>query len=306
MNENTQHGAILGGAIAVSNLGVAVRDYRDTLGMRLMLEESVARDLANSWGCPNIAGTNMALLQPASGSECFVRLIEQPDHPEFKPTRSFGWAAYEFTVQNVFDWLKRLEGSSFTVVGPPKKLEGLPYFIPMQALGPGRELVYLNEVFENTPTSDLPMAQSLTDRIFIVVLAAQDREKSVRWYLEKLQLDEGETHRLAYSMINKAFEFSADTMTDLTMVQNERLPIVEIDGYPLQTTKRPQHEGMLPPGNAMVSLAVDSLDALNLDWIEPPVERAEIPYCGRRTACTFGPDGELLELVEISRIVSNQ
>ena len=298
MINNFRHGKILGGAITVPDLEMAVKDYRDILGMTMVSQNTVASDLARSWGCPQNAEAKMAVLQPNSGFVCFVRLIEQPDHNDFKPTRSYGWAAYEFTVQNVFDWPGRLKNSGFDVVGLPKKLEGLPYFVPMQVLGPGRELIYLNEVFENTPTSDLPKAQSLTDQIFIVVLAAQDRQKTLDWYLEKLQLDEGETHRLAYRMINNAFGFPADTMTLLTMVQNQRLPIVEVDGYPKQARTRPRHDGMLPPGNALVSLGVNNLDALDLDWITPPIERLEPPYSGRRAACTIGPDGELLELIE--------
>lgn len=298
MINHIRHGAILGGTITVPDLEMAVKDYRDVLGMTLVSQNTVAHELAISWGCPNNAGANMAVLQPASGFDCFVRLIEQPDHPDFKPTRSYGWAAYEFTVLNVFDWPDRLKNSGFEVVGLPKKLAGLPYFVPMQALGPGRELIYLNEVFENTPTSDLPKAQSLTDQIFIVVLAAQDGEKTVKWYLKKLQLDEGETHRLAYRMINNAFGLPENTITSLTMVQNERLPIVEVDSYPQQTTARPHYDDMLPPGNASVSLAVDNLDALDLEWIKLPVERTELPYNGRRTGCTIGPDGELLELIE--------
>lgn len=298
MSKTIQHGAILGGVVTVPNLDIAVQDYRNALGLNLVAQETVSDSLAQSWDCPNNAGSKVAVLQPASGNQCFVRLIEQSDHPDFKPTRSYGWAAYEFTVQNVFDWPKRLESSSFTVVGPPKKLVGLPYFVPMQTLGPGRELIYLNEVFKNTPTSDLPKAQSVTDQIFIVVLAAKDRKKTLRWYLDKLRLDEGETHRLAYSMINKAFGFAPDAMTDLTMLQNGRLPIVEVDGYPAQTSKRPRHNGMLPPGNAMVSLAVDDLDMLDLDWITPPIARSKLPYDGRRAACSYGLDGELLELIE--------
>jgi hypothetical protein len=56
---------------------------------------------------------------------------------------------------------------------------------------------------------------------------------------------------------------------------------------------------MLPPGNALVTLAVDSLDTLALDWIAPPAICEGLPYDGRRAATVRGPAGELLELVEI-------
>ncbi|VWX59748.1 VOC family protein [Sphingorhabdus sp. 109] len=299
MTHELHHGAILGGVAVVPDLEAALRDYRDILGMTLVEQGALSASLAASWGCPKSSGAPMAALQPASGADCHIRLVEQPDHPGFKPTTTYGWAAYELTVQDVFGWPDRLTGSGFDIVGPPKELAGLPYFVPMQVLGTGREMVYLNEVRDNTPTSDLPKAQSSTDHIFIVILATPDRTATVKWYCERIRLTEADTYTLAYSMINNAFGLPADTLSDLTMVQNGRLPIIEVDDYPEEATDRGHHEGMLPPGNALVSLAVNDLDQLAVDWITPPLARQAAPYCGRRTGTTTGPAGELLELIEI-------
>ena len=299
MTHALQHGSILGGLVTVPDLESALRDYHDVLGMRVIEQGVVGHDLAAAWACPNSAASPMAVLQPASGADCCIRIVEQPDHASFKPTTTYGWAAYELTVKDVFRWPDRLQGSGFDIVGPPKELEGLPFFVPMQVLGTGREMVYLNEVRENTPSSDLPHAKSLTDHIFIVILATPDRVATVQWYKEKLHLTEGDTYTLEYSMINDAFDKPAGTVSDLTMVQNDRLPIVEVDDYPAEATKRPTHAGMLPPGNGLVTLAVDSLDDINIEWIMPPVSRVEAPYSGRRSATTIGPAGELLELIEI-------
>lgn len=300
MTHAIQHGSILGGVAAVPDIEAGIRSYRDVLGLKLIENGSVGSELAVAWGCPNIADARMATLQMASGADCHIRLVEQPDHPDFKPTTTFGWAAYEFTVQDVFGWPDRLQGSQFEIVGPPKELEGLPYFVPMQALGPGREMVYLNEVREDTPSTDLPKAHALTDHIFIVILATADRAATVDWYKEKLNFTEGDTYTLEYSMINDAFGLSAGTTSDLTMVQNDRLPIAEVDDYPVEASSRPRHEGMLPPGNGLVSLAVENLDAISVDWIRPPAKIAVAPYLGRRSATTIGPAGELLELIEIA------
>jgi len=300
VTHHLQHGSILGGVVTVPDLQAALADYHDVLGMTILENCNLAKDLAQSWACPNSADQPMAVLQPTSGAQCFIRLIEQPDHPGFKPTTTFGWAAYELTVKDVFGWPERLQGCGFDIVGPPKELEGLPYFIPMQVLGRGREMIYLNEVRENTPSSDLPKARSMVDQIFICILAAPDRAACVAWYEEKLGLDAGDTYSLPYSMINKAFDLPADYMSDLTMVQNDRLTILEIDDYPKEATDRASHDDMLPPGNALVTLAVDSLDAINADWIKPPKVREGDLYQGRRSAATKGPAGELLELIEIS------
>ena len=100
-------------------------------------------------------------------------------------------------------------------------------------------------------------------------------------------------------MINKAFGLADGTQSTITMAQKGRLPIVEVDGYPPAATPRARHDGMLPPGNAMVTLAVDSLDALTLDWIASPVRRDGPLYAGRRTATAHGLAGELIELIEL-------
>ena len=57
---------------------------------------------------------------------------------------------------------------------------------------------------------------------------------------------------------------------------------------------------MLPPGNALVTLAVRDLGDCKVDWLALPAPRAGPLYAGRRAATTIGPAGELLELVEVA------
>jgi catechol 2,3-dioxygenase-like lactoylglutathione lyase family enzyme len=292
------HGQIIGGVVTTPHLGAALDDYGRVLGLRLVEQGALDAGLAASWGCGGSAGSPYAVLQPVSGHPCFIRLVEQSVPEAFRPTTSYGWAAFELTVQDVFGWPARLAGSGFAIVGPPKELAGLPYFVPMQVTGRGDEMIYLNEVRSNTPSSDLPMADCLTDRMFICILAAKDRAATCDWYARTLGLDLGETYTLAYSMINSAFGLPDDHMSDLTMVQNGRMTILEVDDYPPQTTERPRDPGRLPPGNALVTLAVDKLDRAGLDWITPPAVREGAIYAGRRSATLIGPSGEYLELVE--------
>ena len=293
------HGRIAGGVVSTPDLDAALSDYHGCLGLKIVEQGRIGDDLAASWGCPKSAGARFALLQPESGVHCFIRLVETPLPDDFRPTRTYGWAAYELTVQDVFGWPDRLQGSGFDIVGPPKALEGLPYFVPMQVTGRGREMIYLNEVADNTPTSDLPKAGSLTDHIFIVILATPDREASLHWFEKALKLDISSSYTLAYSMINNAFGLPADHRTTITMVQKRRLPIVEVDDYPAETTVRQGDAEMLPPGNAMITLAVDDLDVLDVDFIAPPVRREGPLYAGRRVATVRGHAGELIELLEL-------
>lgn len=293
------HGRILGGVVATPDLDGALADYRDRLGLACVERGTLPAELAASWDAPAAAGARFATLQPESGAHCFVRLVEQPLPHGFRPTRSFGWAAYEITVQDVFGWPARLAGSGFDIVGPPREIPGLPYFVAMQMLGRGREMIYLNEVREDTPTSDLPRAAAPIDHLFIVILATPDRAATMAWYADALGLKEGGTYTIPYTMINKAFDLPADTLTTISMAQKGRMPIVEVDDYPAAATVRERPPGMLPPGNAMVTLAIDTFEGRALDYLSPPARREGPLYGGRRAATLIGSAGELLELVEI-------
>jgi catechol 2,3-dioxygenase-like lactoylglutathione lyase family enzyme len=292
------HGRIMGGVVATPDIDAALADYRDRLRLELVEDGPLDPGLAASWGAPALGGARMAALRPASGAHCVIRLVEQPVPAGFVPTRTFGWAAYELTVEDVHGWPDRLAGSGFEVVGPPKPIENLPYFVPMQVVGRGREMLYLNEVACDTPSSDLPKARSITDHIFIVILATPDRAAAMDWYQDRLGLDAGGVYTLEYTMINKAFGLAPGTQSTISMLQKARLPIVEVDGYPADATPRATAPGALPPGNALVTLAVDALPG-GLDWITPPVPRPGALYDGRRAGTVRGPAGELLELVEI-------
>jgi catechol 2,3-dioxygenase-like lactoylglutathione lyase family enzyme len=288
------HGRILCGTATVPDLEAALADYSETLGLMVIEKGTVPFSLAASWGCPDNRGSAYAILQPASGADSYLRLVEQPLPPAFRPTRTFGWAAFELTVQNVYGWPALLEGSGFDIIGPPKEIPGLPYFVAMQMTGRGREMIYLNEVRSSTPSSDLPPAKSPIDHAFIVILACADRLAALGWYRDKIGLDIGGDYTIAYTMIQKAFDLPAEELSTITMVQKGRMPIIEVDGYPEAATVRASDPGHLPPGNAIVTLEVDSLDALDLDWISPPAPH----FLNRRAAAVRGPAGELLELVE--------
>ncbi len=299
MSDFLTHGRIVGGTIGTPDLVAALADYRDRLGLRVVERGALDPDLAASWGCAGNAGAAYAILQPTSGAPCFIRLVEQSVPADFTPTRTFGWAAYEITVQDVFGWPHRLAGSGFDVIGPPREIPGLPYFVAMQMLGRGSEMIYLNEVRQDTPSADLARAASPVDHIFITILATPDRAATVGWYRDRLGLEEADRHTIPYTMISRAFGLPLDTLHDLSMAQVGRMPVVEIDDYPPAATVRPRDPGRLPPGNGLVTLAVDSLDRKGLDFITPPVARKGAFYAGRRAATVVGSAGELLELIEL-------
>lgn len=295
------HGAILGGLSCVPDLDRAISAYRDTLGLELVSCETVSGDLAASWGAPAAAGARIATLKVRSDAPCWLRLVEQAADPDFKPTRTYGWAAFELTVEDVWQWPDKLPPDQFEIVGPPRHLDNFePTFIPMQVLGTGREMLYLNQVLRDPSDARLPRAQCPVDKIFICVLATPDRVATAAFYSDRLGLDGGPDYTLAYSMINRAFGLDPGTKTTISMIHRGLEPIIEIDDYPAEARPRAVEEGKLPPGNALVTLAVRNLDDCKVDWISPPQSRLQAPYFGARSATFRGPAGELTELVEIA------
>ncbi|MGB7418347.1 MAG: hypothetical protein WA918_04140, partial [Erythrobacter sp.] len=84
------HGTIMGGLSTVPDLDQAIAAYRDVLGFDLVEHGALDEALASSWDCPATAGSRYAALRPTSGAPCWFRLVEQPPHPDFRPTRTYG------------------------------------------------------------------------------------------------------------------------------------------------------------------------------------------------------------------------
>lgn len=296
------HGQIKCATISVSDLNRSLALYRDYLGYTLVEAAELDDDLAIAWSVKKMLAAPYAILQPASGADCFLRLIQVPTYNDFKPARTYGWSAFEICVSDVFNLAERISDSDFTIVGPPKLVDGFTSFIPMQVVGPDGEILFLNQVNHSDEDVDLPIAQSAVDKIFIVVLASPNRERSATEYQWDLCLDRAATHSLSYTLLNRAFDLPMDTKQSITMIQNGRMPIAQIDQYPAEATSRPKHDGCLPPGNSMVTLMVDDLDALSIEdkMTASPAVREGVFYRGRRTVLIKGSASELIELIEIA------
>lgn len=293
------HGRIKCGTVATPVFADSLADYVDRLSFQVVEEGEIDTGLAGSWGATAMAGRRFALLSSASGSPGFLRLVEGTRIPGYRPLRSFGWASYEMTCQTVFELHERIAGRGFEVIGAPKLVPGFDNFIPFQVTGRAGEVLYLNEVLQSTMSGlELPTAEAPVDFIFIAVLAAPDADAAVRFHVDRLGFEAGETYVIPYSVINSAFGFPADHKTRMTMTKVGRLPATEVDRYPDTTVERPLATGELPPGNSMVSFITGSLDAVDAPFLAPPTRHAGPMYEGRRSACVKGAAGELIELIE--------
>lgn len=300
-SESQQHGQIRCGTISVSDLGKSLKLYRDFLDFALIETGQLDAQLSALWGLPKMCGAKYVVLQASAGGDALLRLIEVPKMVSFVPATSYGWSAFEITVADVFALAVKLKNSEFDIVGPPKYVDGFTSFIPMQVIGPDGEILFLNQVNHSDANADLPTATCTVDQLFIVVLAAKDREISTLEYQQSLALDRSGTHHLRYSLINRAFNLPMETEQTITMVQKGRTPFAQIDQYPAQAEVRPVHSGWLPPGNSMVSILVDNIDQLPIadKMCSSPDNLTSVVYQGRKTVLIRGAVSECIELIEI-------
>ena len=272
--------------------------YGRWLGYRTVESGEVSDRLARGWRSPACAGARTAVMQPASGAACYLRFVEQPPHPDYRPLRTFGWAAVELCVTDTDRVADQLADSPFEIIGPPKPLDGMDTIYPMQVRGPDGEIVYLTQIRAQPEGYRLRAATSLVDQVFILVLACRDLEATGAWIERTLGWTKGATFEIDYTMINGSFGLPPGTRHPLATLKHESDVFLEIDTYPARATPRRRHEDWLPPGVAMASFAVPELP--DADWASAPVAREGVVYGGGRAGLLKGPDGALFEIMELA------
>jgi catechol 2,3-dioxygenase-like lactoylglutathione lyase family enzyme len=283
--------------LTVANPEATATRYARWLEYRMVEQGVIDPDLAEAWRAPAAAGRPFVICRPASGQDVFLRFVQGDPPAGHRPLRTYGWAALEICVSDTLAVAERMARSPFEILGPPRELDGMPEIFPMQVRGPDDEIVYLTEIRGQRPGNRLPVAQSLIDRLFILVLACSDLEASRRWFAEALQLVVGPPIALRYTMISKAFGLDAETRHTIATAGHDIDTFLELDQYPPEATARRCEPGGLPPGIALVTLEHPDLDAVSAPWIRPLAPRGDAICAGRRCGVVSAPDGSLVELV---------
>lgn len=290
---------ILAVTLAVADPAAAAEAYTRHLDYRIVDRGIVPAGLAVAWGAPAAAGTDYLLLQPASGEPVYLRILRQdPASPPVAAMRTHGWNANEILVEDPVALHARLKDSPFRIVGEPRGLDFNPAVIAMQALGPAGELVYFTRIPPGKSQFNLGSARSFVDRTFIVVVGGPDIEAIRRYYADGLGLPVTPRQETQIRVLSNAWQRPPETRWPIAIASLPQGFLIEIDGYPAESSPRPAAPGALPPGIAMVSFGVGNLDAVRVSLLASPLRRTEAPYFGRRVAAARGEAGELIELVE--------
>jgi catechol 2,3-dioxygenase-like lactoylglutathione lyase family enzyme len=294
---------ILTTTTATPDLGASERCYAEWLGFRTIERGWVDPSLARSWGAPAAAGTRFCTMVPQGDPDVFVRLVETPGIPGYRPLTTFGWNAFEIIVDDVHKLAEEIAHAPFEVIGAPRPLQFMPSIIAMQVVGPAGECLYFTMESGDRETSILPPPGGFVGRTFIVVAAGPDFPTMLRWYVDQFQLRERPVRQSKVQVIQQAQGLDPDETVFLSAIgMQQRGNLIELDGYPTGPGRiagpRPRAPGHLPPGNAMVSFEVADLTPFVAMAITPPQPRSEAAYRGRRACTLLGPAGELVELVE--------
>jgi len=289
--------------LSVADLDRSIALYCDWLDYSVEETGEVDAALAASWGTPGAAGRRFAVLRPASGRDIFIRFVENRIHPDFVALRTYGWAAIEICVEDVLKVNERIERSPFEIIGPPKELDGLPAIYPMQAKGPDDEIVYFTQIREDLPAFDLPRAEALIDRLFILVMACSDMKASLNWLVEHCDFAIGRDEmEIVYTMLANAFDLPHEQLHVISTMVHEKDVFLELDQMPPQATARPHYDGELPQGVAIGTFIHPDFDAIDAKcrelWITPPSTHGSAVYGGKRAGTLRALDGTLVEIVE--------
>ncbi len=280
--------------IAVPDLDAIEPLYKDWLGYVVVERGEVAEELANSWGAPKSAGRPFIMMQPESGTNVYIRAVEIDPVPEYKAMTTWGWNAIEIIVDDPDALYTKLLDSPFTLLGEPAGLKNYPSIRATQFKGPAEDVLYLTAETGDRTNSLLLRPGAFVGRIFIMVVAGPDINALQDWYADTFDMARGPINNSPIDLINEAQGLPLGSERPLTIVSmSDHGNILELDGYGEHTGPRPHGEGQLPPGIAITSMIVDSIDAIDAKTITEPVTTY-----GSRSATIVGPAGELLELIE--------
>jgi len=285
--------------ITVANLSQVEDAWREYFDYQVTERGAVSAELAHHWDAKAVEGQAYVMMEPANAAPASVRFIASSAAAEYQPMTSHGWNATELLVTRPDPIAAAMADGPFTVIGAPRPLWDAPDAPRvMQAVGPGRELLYLTSNPAAAAALGLDASMPQTERPFIMVAGGASMQAFQEFYGTQMGLAIDPPVPFPISTISRANNLDLQTTYPLALVNLAPGYFIELDELPPVIPPREVNPGQLPPGIAMVSFTVDSIPTGELDWVTRPHIIEQSPYAGARVAIIRGPAGELLELIE--------
>jgi len=116
-------GRIKCATVSAADVRAVVNSYQKYFAYKIVADTIVSPDQAQAWGAHDMAGKRQVLMGPESGTEVYIRIVENDNMPDYEPLKSFGWNAIEITVKDVEALNEKLKDSPFDIVGKPALMD---------------------------------------------------------------------------------------------------------------------------------------------------------------------------------------
>jgi alkylated DNA nucleotide flippase Atl1 len=283
------------GTLVCNAFDKTVAAYVDHLSMSVAESGAISQAQADLWGAPRLVGNRYAVLQSET-SIAWIRVVEDTETAAAITFKQQGWMSLEVVVADVNRLAEELVGSDFELFRPPADLDISDAIRAMQVIGPAGEVLYLTQVNGTVEPFDIPMAKCRVDHLFIPVMCCTDRDEALTFY-QQFPGGKDFSFDTKITSVNEAYGYDLDRKHPVATAQLAGSTMIEIDQIEA-AEPRPQGEGLLPAGIAMISYEVESLADLKIDWFSVPAKLEGAPYNGRLAACCRGKGGEIIELIE--------
>ncbi|MSO98436.1 MAG: hypothetical protein EXR11_09505 [Rhodospirillaceae bacterium] len=274
--------------------------YKTWFGYNVVETGSVDDSLALSWGTPNMAGKPYTLLSSKGSPDVCLRVVQGDATAKFNPRATYGWGSLEFIVEDLDSLYKKFKAGGVKIFREPGSLGGQFASIhAMQIYGPMEMSHNMTVETGDREKSNLPVAKSEVDRIFLVGLNGPNLEKLRDFYASTFKMSTFPNYTYPIPTLAQALNLPADHLFSLTLVRSaQKGNTLELHDLPSPGGPRPQVTGQLPPGVGLVSFGVANLDDLPLAYLNAPAVYSGAAYAGKRAATLKGAAGEMIELIE--------
>ncbi|MBL8643482.1 MAG: hypothetical protein JNK21_06080 [Rhodospirillaceae bacterium] len=261
---------------------------------------TIAPALASSWTTPQMAGKPFVLLSSDGSPDVYLRIVQGDKAPAFNPRSTYGWGSLEFIVDDLDAQFKKMKAGGVNIFRDPASLGGIFASIhAMQLMGPMDITHNMTVEKGDREKSNLPVAKSQVDRMFLVGVNGPDMKAISDFYVNTFRMTKGPDYDYPIPVLAEVLGKPKDYLFKLTLVRSaQKGNTLELHDLPPPGGPRPTVAGQLPPGVGLVSLGVKNLDEIKTSYLSAPAAQAGLAYKGKRSAVLKGAAGELIELIE--------
>ena len=295
------------GTLAARSVAETVEAYSKGFGYVEHFRGRVAKEMAEFWGAPAMAGREVSVMGPPGYNRGMIRIVELGnDFKEISYHETLGWTALEIHVRSPEEVVEQLKGHNFIHTGGPgtaKDNEGNAFYRAAQFKGPSGEPLYMTQHMQLDQL--MSVGRNNVGALFIQTLTVTSYPETLDFYVNTLKMKMRIEIQTPRANLAKALNLPSDARYKMAAVRAPEFSAVQIDEYPKAVPKRPASPGCFAPGVNICTFTTRDIDVVKTALRGAKVQFAEIesngcpPFAYGRAVCFVGRGGERLEIVEV-------